>query len=165
MTEPQVWTGPFVWILLGVGALIGTALALRFYALRPSITRTFRSEPRAPLATDEVERIFAWARLGVRLYIGTWVACAAVGLAVGTRMLPPGVLAAMAAVGVGVLFWHQFSGKCPRCAFRLGLEPRGFGVPLSCPRCRVVLNPRSALAPIARALGVANEGGSQRPVD
>ena len=165
MTEPKVWTGPFLWILLGVGALIGTALALRFYALRPSITRTFRSEPRAPLAADEVERLFAWARLGVRLYIGTWVACAAVGLAVGTRMLPPGVLAAMAAVGVGVLFWHQFSGKCPRCAFRLGLEPRGFGVPLSCPRCRVVLNPRSPLAPIARALGVANEGRSQRPVD
>jgi len=165
MTEPKVWTGPFVWILLGVGALVGTALALRFFALRSSITRTFRSAPQAPLAEEEVARLFAWAKQGLRLYIGTWVACGGVGAAVGARLLPPGVLAATALVGVGVLLWHQFSGKCPRCAFQLGLEPRGFGVPLSCPRCRVVLNPRSPLAALVRALGVANEGGAQRPVD
>ena len=165
MMDSPVWRSPFVWILLGVSAFLGVAFAFRFYALRPSRSGTFRSAPQAPLAEEEVARLFAWARQGLRFYIGTWVVCAAVGAAVGARLLPPEVFGATAIVAVGVLLWHQFAGKCPRCAFRLGLEPRGFGVPLSCPRCRVVLNPRSPLAALVRALGVANEGGAQRPVD
>jgi hypothetical protein len=132
----------FVTLALAVilGSSLPALLVVRHRALRNRSVAT--GGP--PLSEAESATLRAWARRMLLSFVGgmAFIALACIGLvvmALGTTKSAPvwvywlGLLVTVVVVAVGI--GVQFSARCPRCGYNIGLQSRLL-LPAGCERCQ-----------------------------
>jgi hypothetical protein len=132
-------------------AVCGVPLILfwRKQALNPVQVSTWRNRSVSPLDAGELQMLARWQTRMLILYVACILYILFLLILASSPNLQSDQLNAKLAYGlllplVGVVLYHQFSVRCPRCGFTLGLQRRLL-VPDHCACCDVRLQPASEL--------------------
>lgn len=141
---------------LVIGILLLTAitgfpliLVWRKRSLDPALLATWRDRSVRPLDSGELQRLARWQIRMLVLYVTSIIYLLFLLVLSGSSNLPGDQLGADLAYIlllplVGVAIYHQFSARCPRCGFALGLQTRLL-VPSHCDRCGARLRQASEM--------------------
>jgi hypothetical protein len=118
-------------------------------ALDPALVSTWRDLPLKPLDVSELQLLAHWQLRMLVLYLASIIYLLFLLVLSSSPNLPGDRPFADLAYGlllplVGAALYHQFSARCPRCGFALGLQRRLL-VPSHCARCGVRLRRVSEL--------------------
>jgi hypothetical protein len=124
-------------------------LIWRKRALDPLRVSTWRERSVRPLDSRELQALMRWQVRMLALYVASIIYLLFLLVLFSSPNLPGDQLSADLAYGlllplVGAVLYHQFSARCPRCGFTLGLQKRLL-VPAHCACCDVRLRPVSEL--------------------
>jgi hypothetical protein len=124
-------------------------LVWRKRSLDPARVSIWRDRLVKPLDAGELQELAHWQVRMLVLYVASIIYLLFLLILSSSPNLPGDQLGADLAYGlllplVGAVLYHQFSARCPRCGFTLGLQRRLL-VPAHCARCDVRLRPASEL--------------------
>lgn len=131
---------PGWWLGLAAAAVLLYA-GWRWFELRPWARRAWQRRAQAPLGEAELRALYAWERRNLAWFIAFAVVGAADAVLTALRWLSgsPAMILWLVFVLLGVAgLAHHFSGRCPRCQMRLGVQSNLL-LPQRCARCRVEL--------------------------
>ena len=115
----------------------------------PALLATWRDRSVRPLDPGELQRLARWQLRMLVLYVASIIYLLFLLILSSSSNLPgdqPGADLAYVLILplVGIALYHQFSARCPRCGFALGLQTRLL-VPAHCVRCGIRLRRPSEL--------------------
>ena len=141
-------------LVIGTLLLIAIAgfpviLVWRKRAMDPALLATWRDRSVRPLDPGELQRLARWQLRMLVLYVASIIYLLFLLILSSSSNLPgdqPGADLAYVLILplVGIALYHQFSARCPRCGFALGLQTRLL-VPAHCVRCGIRLRRPSEL--------------------
>jgi hypothetical protein len=124
-------------------------LVWRKRAMDPALLATWRDHSVRPLDPGELQRLARWQIRMLVLYVTSIIYLLFLLILSSSPNLPGDQPVADLAYVlilplVGIALYHQFSARCPRCGFALGLQTRLL-VPAHCARCGIRLHRASEL--------------------
>jgi hypothetical protein len=132
-------------------AIIGFPVTLvwRKRAMDSALLAAWRDRSVRPLDPGELQRLARWQIRMLVLYVTSIIYLLFLLILSSSPNLPGDQLGADLAYVlilplVGIALYHQFSARCPRCGFALGLQTRLL-VPAHCARCGIRLRRVSEL--------------------